>query len=118
MTITDLRCDVCGRFLPGPADGVRFVYYPGTAELRDDSGMACAACWDGLTDGLDVAASTRCAACDGPAPRGRSLHVRRFTDPGTWRLCAAHAVRFLNALATVEPKLDPATFRFPDVPGQ
>lgn len=113
MTITDLRCDVCGRFLPGPADGVRFVYHPGAAELRDDSCLACAACWDGLTAGLDVAAGTGCAACGGPAPRGQALHVRRFSDPGTWRLCAPDAARFLNALATVEPKFDPATFRFP-----
>lgn len=113
MTITDLRCDVCGRFLAGPADGVRFVYHPGVAELRDDSGVACAACWDGLTRGFGTAAATCCAACGGPAPRGRSLHVRQFSDPGTWRLCAADAVRFLNALRTVEPKLDPATFGFP-----
>jgi hypothetical protein len=114
VTISNLRCDVCGRFLTGPADGIRFVYHPGAAGLRDDSGLACAACWAGLTRGIDVAAATRCAACGGPAPRRRSLHVRRFSDPGTWRLCAADAVRFLNALATVEPKLDPATFSFPE----
>lgn len=116
MTILDLCCDVCGRFLPGPAAGVRFVHHPGTAELRDDSGMACSACWDTLTQGLDVTATGRCAACGEPAPRKRSLHVRRFSEPGSWRLCAADAAGFLNSLRTVEPKLDPATFQFPQMP--
>lgn len=116
MTITDLCCDVCGRYLPGPADGVRFVYHPGVPELRDDSGVACGACWDGLTSGLDPSAAGRCAACGQPAPRRRSLHVRRFADPGSWRLCAPDAIGFLNALRTVQPKLDPATFRFPGAP--
>lgn len=116
MSIHDLRCDVCGRFLPEPGAGVRFVYHPGIAELRDDSGVTCSACWDALTRRLDLAATGTCAACGAPAPRRQSLHVRRFTDPGAWRLCADDAVGFLNALRTVQPKLDPATFRFPGVP--
>lgn len=114
MTINDLRCDVCGRFLPGPASGVRFVYHPGVPELRDDSGLACTACWDAITRGLDPgAAPARCAACGEAVTRRRSLHVRRFDDPAAWRLCASHAVGFLNTLRTVEPKLNSATFRFP-----
>ena len=117
MTIHDLRCDGCGRFLPEPAAGERFVFHPGVPELRDDSGLACSACWEALTGRYGNAATGRCAACGSPAPRRQSLHVRRFTEPGGWRLCGADAVRFLNALRTVEPKLDPVTFRFPGVPG-
>lgn len=117
MTIHDLRCDVCGGFLAGPAAGIRFVFHPGVPELRDDSGLTCAACWQRLTGGLTPAATGQCAACGGPARRGQSLHLRPFTEPGSWRLCATDAVGFLNSLRTVDPKLDPATFRFPAVPG-
>ena len=136
LTIHNLRCDVCGCFLSGPAAGVRFVYHPGMPELRDDSGRACGPCWDSLTAGLDLTAppgrcaacwdtltqaldltvTGRCAACAEPVARGQSLHVRRFSQPGSWRLCARDAVGFLNSLRTVEPKLDPAAFRFPGTP--
>ena len=116
MSIHDLRCDMCGRYLPGPAAGVRFAYHPGLPELRDDSGVTCRACWDALTHGLSLTATGKCAACGEPAPRRQSLHVRRFSDPGSWRLCARDAVGFLNSLRTVQPKLDPATFRFPGMP--
>ncbi len=78
MSIGDLHCDLCGRFLGGPAAGVRFVYHPGVAELRDDSGLACLPCWEQTVQGLDVTAAARCAARAGPAPRRQSLHVRRF----------------------------------------
>jgi hypothetical protein len=37
-------------------------------------------------------------------------------DLAGWQLCTAHALDFLNSLRTVEPKLDPATFRLPVVP--
>ena len=117
MTIYDLRCDACGRFLAGPGAGVRFVYDPGLPELRDDSGLACSACWDRLTGQFVQATAGRCAACDATASRGQSLRLRRFTEPGSWRLCAADAAGFLNSLRTVEPKLDPAAFRFPQAPG-
>lgn len=114
MTIVDLRCDVCGRFLPGPDSGVRFVYHPGVPDLRDDSGLTCTNCWHEITGALAKDASpARCAACGEAVTRQRSLHLRRFDDPASWRLCASHAVSFLNALRTVEPKFDPATFRFP-----
>lgn len=118
VSIADLRCDLCGRFLAGPGDGVRFVYHPGMPELRDDSAMACVRCWAALIRNLDTAAATRCAACAQPVRRSECLHVRRFDVPGSWRLCRVHAVGFLNALRTVEPKFDAATFRFPgEVPG-
>jgi hypothetical protein len=55
----------------------------------------------------------RCAACGQPVTRRRSLHLHRFGDPRSWRLCLDHAVGFLNSLRTVAPKIDPAVFRFP-----
>lgn len=114
MTVYGLNCDICGRHLPGPGSGVRFVYDPGVPELRDDSGLACSACWESVTRGLDLTAPAgRCAACGSAAGPKQSLRVRRFDDPRSWRLCAGHAVAFLNSLSTVEPKLDPRTFRFP-----
>ncbi len=113
MTITDLTCDICGRFIEGPAAGVRFVYHPGAAELRDDSGLACVACWDAIEGQLRHQETGRCATCGEPAPWRRSLHVHRADQPGSWRLCAPHAVGFLNSLRTVRRKLDLATFRFP-----
>ena len=113
MSITDLRCDLCGTMLAGPAAGVRFVYHPGVPALRDDTGLVCLRCWDAATGAMDTTAVARCAVCAAPAPRQRSLHLRRFDQPDPWRLCAEHAIAFLNSLATVQPKLDPATFRFP-----
>lgn len=102
--------------LPGRPDGVRFVYHPGRPELRDTSGLACQACWDEAVrpfGGQQGQAAGRCAACGTPVGRLESLHLRRYDDPRAWRLCAPDAVDFLNRLRTVEPKLDPATFRFP-----
>lgn len=100
--------------LPRHAAGVRFVYHPGTAALRDDSGLACEPCWAEAVRGLDdSAAPRRCASCGQPVTRYQSLHLRRFDDPRSWRLCAADATRFLNQLRTVQPKLNQATFQFP-----
>ena len=113
MTTNDLRCDRCGRVIAGPGDGVRFVHHPGIPELRDDTGLACPTCWETLTSGFGDAGSGRCAACGAVAPRRESLHLRPFTEHASWRLCHADTVGFLNELRTVEPKLDPATFRFP-----
>jgi hypothetical protein len=113
MSIHDLCCDLCGRFLTGPSGGVRFVYHPGIPALRDNSGLACAACWEAIERGLDMTAGAVCAMCAEPVSRRESLHIRRFDVPGYVRLCPAHAVSFLNSLRTVQPKLDPATFRFP-----
>jgi hypothetical protein len=113
MTTGDLRCDHCGRFIAGPAEGVRFVHHPGVPQLRDDTGLACLTCWDTLTAGLGSTGSGVCAVCGAPAPRRESLHLRPFTGTASWRLCAAHAAGFLNALRTTQPKLDPGAFRFP-----
>ncbi len=136
MTINDLRCDVCGRLLAGPAarpgasahlaggppgppsvtgrpGGVRFVYHPGRPELRDASGLACLPCWDDAVRRFGAPAPGRCAVCGARVGRLESLHLRRYDDPQAWRLCAADAAGFLNRLRTVQPKLDPATFRFP-----
>jgi hypothetical protein len=132
MTINDLRCDVCGRMVtglsgaavgpsapavgsswPGSRDGVRFVYHPGRPELRDASGLACVLCWEEAVRPLGDPVADRCAACGTAVTRLGSLHLRRYDNPRAWRLCPPHAADFLNRLRTVEPKLDPATFRFP-----
>ena len=114
MTIYDLSCDVCGRLLAGPGTEVRFVYHPGVPDLRDDAGLACRGCWATITGAYgDTDAADRCAACGQPVTRRQSLHLRRFDDPRSWRLCRSDAVAFLNSLRTVEPKIDPAAFRFP-----
>jgi hypothetical protein len=132
MTVNDLRCDICGRMLtglsgatagpatpaagsprPGIREGVRFVYHPGRPELRDASGLACAPCWEEAVRAFGDPAASECAACRTVVTRLGSLHLRRYDNPQAWRLCPPHAVEFLNRLRTVEPKLDPATFRFP-----
>ena len=114
MTIYDLSCDVCGRPLAGPGTGVRFVYHPGVPELRDDAGLACRSCWAAITGTFgEMGVPGRCATCGQPVTRRRSLHLRRFDNPSSWRLCPSHTVGFLNSLRTVEPKIDPAAFRFP-----
>lgn len=114
MTITDLRCDFCGSFRAAPGGVVRFGYHPGVPQFRDNSGLACEPCWAAAVSGLDGSAAPRsCAAGGEPVTRTGSLHLRRLDSQRTWRLCASHAVLFLNQLRTVQPKLDPATFRFP-----
>lgn len=128
MTIADLCCDGCGRPLAGLAadddenesSGVRFVYHPGWAELRDDSGLLCGRCWTETTAWLGQAPAlgpTPCPRCGGPAvddePR---LHVSRLNDLRSWQLCRRDAAAFLNRLRTVEPKLDPETFALPAPP--
>lgn len=116
MTINDLRCDFCGRFRCAPNGAVRFGYHPGAPRFRDNSGLACEACWADAVSGLNrSAAVSSCAACGAVLTRTTSLHLRRLDDSHTWRLCAGHAAQFLNLLRTVEPKFDPATFRFPAV---
>ncbi|MHB1738176.1 MAG: hypothetical protein ACYCXA_01585 [Actinomycetes bacterium] len=129
MTVHDLACDRCGARLagitPGGAGagtdvvppallGVRFVYHPGDPDLRDNSGLVCPACWATLTEAMGMVDRTdRCAVCEQPVTRHTSLHLHRYDTTGTWRLCAGHAVAFLNDLRTVAPLLDPETFRFP-----
>lgn len=113
MTINDLHCDFCGQIMSGPAEGVRFTYHPGVPELRDDSNLACLRCWESAEQDLAAAVPGECARCGTPVHRRASLHLRRYRQSGSWQLCAEHAVSFLNALRTVEPKLDVRTFRFP-----
>lgn len=128
MTITDLRCDRCECGLPLPPElavpdrsqaSVRFSYHPGNPHLRDNSGLLCRACWSELARGWDdPPRADRCARCGVAVSRFTSLHLRASATSGEAQLCAADAVAFLNALRTVDPKLDPATFRFPADRGQ
>lgn len=121
MTVTDLHCDRCGRLLAGPGGdvlagpyGIRFVYHPGDPRLSDDSGLMCRDCWSASEAYLGAARPmNQCAVCDVPVERFSSLHLRGAGEARTWQLCIPDAVAFLNELRTVEPKLDPATVRFP-----
>ncbi|MEZ5116608.1 MAG: hypothetical protein R2737_10105 [Candidatus Nanopelagicales bacterium] len=124
MTVMNLRCDGCDRLLGGPlpadADlvpggvlGVRFAYHPGDVALQDSAGLACPDCWLRWTEGLQHREAGRCSACGAVCGRWEALHLRRSGADEHWRLCAPHAAEFLNRLGTVEPKLDPATFRMP-----
>jgi hypothetical protein len=99
-----------------PVAAVRFTYHPGAAALRDDSGLACRPCWDELAGWLGAPAESRCAICGERVPWRESLHVRRYDETAGWQLCAPHAAGLLNRLRTVEPKLDPETFRLPSAP--
>lgn len=120
MTITDLRCDICGIAVPGPAGagvpagagGVQFAYHPGDVRLRDQSGLLCERCWEhAFADATP--SGQRCAICASPVTYAGSLHVRRLDTPDRRQLCRTHAIEFLNRLRTVQPKLDPATFQLP-----
>ncbi|HUZ56926.1 MAG TPA: hypothetical protein VMU94_30955 [Streptosporangiaceae bacterium] len=113
MTINDLCCDFCGRLLAAPGGAARFGYHPGAPQFRDDSGLACGPCWTDAVGQLGEPTARSCAVCGKAVTRTECLHVRRLGDRRAWRLCASHAAGFLNRLRTVEPKLDPAAFRFP-----
>jgi hypothetical protein len=126
MTITDLRCDHCGRPLAGPATGeddrdtvgrgIRFVYHPGSAQLRDDSGLLCLPCWDETVTWMGTDPSlgpAPCPRCNAPPDNEPRLHMSRLHDLRSWQLCRSDAVAFLNRLRTVEPKLDLDTFTLP-----
>lgn len=113
MSINDLRCDVCGCLIGMPEGGIRFAYHAGKPLLRDASGLMCGPCWADVAGTVNPLASRQCADCGWALTRYRSLHVRCLDGPQKWRLCAEHAVEFLNRLRTVDPKIDLATFRFP-----
>jgi hypothetical protein len=121
MTISNLRCDVCDALLPGliagpggsRAHGVRFSYHPGDPGLRDDSGVLCGSCWPAWADWLGEPRARVCAVCGTSVARTSSLHLRRLDTREAWQLCTPHAVDLLNRLRTVQPKLDPVTFRLP-----
>lgn len=124
MTIYDLRCDRCDRALVGPAAstpapgarGVRFRYHPGAPELGDDAGLLCEACWTACAAWLGARVLGRCSRCGVDLRAAPVLVVSGGGDLSGWLLCTAHALELLNSLRTVEPKLDPATFRLPVVP--
>jgi hypothetical protein len=123
MTVYDLCCDRCGTPLAGPERtatgalaGVRFQYHPGVPDLGDDAGLVCRRCWELTFAWLGPRHPTACSRCEADL-RGRpSLFVHHHGDLFPWRLCGDDAVEFLNALLTVDPKLDPATFRLPRPP--
>ena len=127
MTIADLHCDGCGRMLAGLAStdadadttGLRFVYHPGRADLRDDSGLLCGRCWADTVAWFGAEAilgPAPCPRCDAPPSDEPRLHVSLLHDLRAWQLCRRDAVAFLNRLRTVEPKLDPETFVLPAPP--
>lgn len=121
MTISNLRCDLCDGPVPGliatagdsPHSGVRFSYHPGDPRLRDDSGVVCRTCWAAWVRRLGEPSPRVCAICGSPVAGVASLHLRNLDTRETWQLCAPHAADLLNGLTTVDPKLDPATFRLP-----
>lgn len=118
MTVSDQRCDRCGRALVGPpADGIpedrdahRFLYHPGDFALRDDSGLLCRGCLEAWSGELGAAVKARCAICAETLTHEGGLYLYLGGSDKPWRLCAPHAADQLNTLRTVEPKLDPATF--------
>lgn len=123
MTIYDLRCDRCGVVLVGPAmtvtptghHGVRFRYHPGAPELGDDAGLLCETCWQDCETWLGASATGSCSRCGADLRSTPALTVSAGGDLTGWLLCTTHACELLNSLRTVDPKLDPATFRLPSV---
>jgi hypothetical protein len=126
VTVSNLRCDRCGSPVAGLEDpgaaagdaparlvGIRFGYHPGDVALRDDSGLVCRSCWQAWTEPLGEPVPRACAVCAVPLARTDSLFLRRAGAERAWQLCSAHAAEVLNELLTVEPKLDPKTFRLP-----
>jgi hypothetical protein len=121
VSVSDLRCDRCSVVLSGPAgtgsgastSGSRLTYHPGDLELRDDSGLLCAACWADLVGWLKDPGIGTCSVCRQTVSRYGSLHVRRADSAGGWQLCPPHAADLLNSLRTVQPKFDRGTFRLP-----
>lgn len=126
MTIFDLRCDRCAAPLIGLAgwresagasgahEGVRFEYDPGHPAMADNSGLLCVACWSAATTALGRPGGLRCAECGVELAGQPLLRVGRHGSLDRWHLCREHAVRWLNHLRTVEPKLDLATFVLPE----
>jgi len=121
MTIYDLRCDRCDAVLVGPAAptpgagvrGVRFRYHPAARELGDDAGMFCEGCWQACNVWFGEQAIDRCSRCGVDLRSAPALVVSAVGELAGWLLCTSDALEFLNSLRTVEPKLDPETFRLP-----
>lgn len=98
--------------------GIRFSYHPGDPRWRDDSGLLCGECWSTWVAALGEPKPRICAECGIAVTRTSSLHLRNTDTRESWQLCAPHAAELLNRLSTVEPKFDPATFRFPLAPNE
>jgi hypothetical protein len=126
VTVSSLRCDRCGSPVaaleepgvgaddaPARLVGIRFSYHPGDVALRDDSGLVCRSCWQAWTEPLGEPVPRACSVCRVPLSRTDSLFLRRAGAERAWQLCSTHAAQVLNELRTVDPKLDPATFRLP-----
>lgn len=117
MTISDLRCDFCGRPLAGSAwqeDGdagaIRLFVHPGDPLVRDDQPLLCRVCFAGLRqqigepDQADV-----CAVCGVGVTYTGSLHVLEMTgrigEAPAWQFCRPHGVELLNRFRFIEPKM-------------
>jgi hypothetical protein len=98
---------------PGGILAVRFSYHPGDVALQDSGGLACPDCWLAWTAWLGGYEAGRCSVCGAECGRWQAMHLRRVGAEEHWRLCAPHTAEFLNRLRSVEPKLDPASFRLP-----
>ena len=121
MTVADLRCDSCERYLSGPgidgateSDAVRLLFHPGDARFKDDSTLLCRGCWARIEAELGEAERPDvCARCGARVGRDDSLHLSRILGgPGlwpTWQLCRTHTVEFLNGLRTTDPPLTDET---------
>ena len=120
VTIANLECDLCGRFLVGasalqpgdPRSAVRLFIHPGDPLLRDDSILVCVACWEDLRGELGVGPRADvCAFCGEEVAYQASLHILEMTgrigEAPLWQLCRPHAVELLNRFRFVDPKLRP-----------
>ena len=118
MTITDLRCDICGTSLAGsamldpedPRSATRLYIHPGDPLHRDDSNLTCLACWHELTAWMGgTGRPDVCGVCGEAVTYEGSLHVLEMTgrigEAPEWQLCRGHAVELLNRLRSTDPKM-------------
>lgn len=117
MTISDLRCDFCGRPLagsawlePGDAGAIRLFIHPGDPLLRDDQPLLCRSCWATLREEIrDPDRADICATCGIAVTYTASLHILEMTGrigeaPG-WQLCREHGAALLNRFRFIDPKM-------------
>ncbi|HVL89565.1 MAG TPA: hypothetical protein VM841_04945 [Actinomycetota bacterium] len=120
MTISDLRCDFCGRLLagsawlePGDAGAIRLFIHPGDPLLRDDQPLLCRVCWAALRSEIgEPDRADECAICGEPLTYTASLHLIEMTgrigEAPAWQFCREHGTALLNRFRFVEPKMAPA----------
>lgn len=124
MTVSDLRCDVCGRSLTGSAildseaggAAVRLMVHPGDPLYKDDSVLLCLECWGAMRERIgEPGRADRCAVCQAPVVYEESLHVLEMTgrlgEAPLWQFCRGHALDVMNGFRFVEPKLGPGDLR-------